>query len=125
MSINEHIIFDAVMTVIITLIASSGFWTLIVKRFDERLADTKLEQLQMDLLRGLAHDRIIYLGLKYIERGQITHAEFENLSEYLFRPYKQMGGNGSADRIMEELRKIPIVSSQYDIVENPRELKEF
>ena len=56
---------------------------------------------------GLGHDRIVYLGLKYIERGYITVDEYENLYEYLYKPYEKMGGNGSAARIMEEVKKLP------------------
>ena len=29
------------------------------------------------MLIGLAHDRIIYLGMTYIERGYITQDEYE------------------------------------------------
>ena len=60
------------------------------------------------LLVGMAHDRIVYLGMKYIERGYITRDEYENLNDYLYEPYAAAGGNGSAKRVMEEVRKIPL-----------------
>ena len=60
------------------------------------------------MLVGLAHDRIIHLGMVYIERGCITQDEYENLQVYLYEPYEEMGGNGSARRVMEEVRKLPI-----------------
>ena len=65
------------------------------------------------MLIGLGHDRIIYQGLKYIERyakeGEgISQDEYENLYEYLYKPYHDLGGNGSAERVMEEVKKIPI-----------------
>lgn len=60
------------------------------------------------MLIGLAHDRIIYLGLKYIERGWITKDEYENLIDYLYVPYDKLGGNGSAQRIINEVKKLPI-----------------
>ena len=68
------------------------------------------------MLVGLGHDRIVYLGMKYIERGYITKDEFENLNDYLYKPYSKLGGNGSAERIMQEVRKLPI-KSQVDISE--------
>lgn len=49
----------------------------------------------------------------YIERGSITQDEFENLYEYLYKPYVEMGGNGSAKRIMEEVQRLPIRKSKY------------
>ena len=60
------------------------------------------------MLIGLAHDRIIYLGMVYVERGWISQDEYENLQVYLYEPYEEMGGNGSARRVMEEVRKLPI-----------------
>lgn len=65
------------------------------------------------MLVGLAHDRIIFLGMQYIERGWITQDEYENLHEYLYKPYEQMGGNGSAKRIMTEVDTLPIRPSNY------------
>ncbi len=60
------------------------------------------------MLIGLAHDRIVYLGMQYIEREWITQDEYENLHDYLYVPYKKMGGNGSAKRIMDEIDRLPI-----------------
>lgn len=89
-----------VVTVIGTLLASSGFWA-----FTSRISDKKDARTQM--LIGLGHDRIIYLGQSYINRGWITADEYENLYEYLYLPYRKCGGNGSAERIMEQVKKLP------------------
>ena len=63
------------------------------------------------MLIGLGHDRIVWLGMKYIERGWITNDEYENLNDYLWRPYEQLGGNGSAKRIMDAVNKLEIRKS--------------
>lgn len=68
----------------------------------------------MQMLIGLAHDRIIYLGMTYIERGYITQDEYENLYEYLYKPYEKLGGNGSAKRIMTEVDQLAIHKSIYN-----------
>lgn len=68
----------------------------------------------MRMLVGLAHDRILFLGMQYIDRGYITSDEYENLYEYLYQPYEKMGGNGSAKRIMQEVNKLPIHSQQAE-----------
>lgn len=60
------------------------------------------------MLIGLGHDRIVNLGKMYIERGYITLDEYENLYEYLYKPYEKMGGNGSAKRIMDEVKQLRI-----------------
>lgn len=89
------------ITVFCAVVASSGFWAWLSKRNDRKDVKTKV-------LIGLAHDRIIYLGMKYIERGYVTRDEYENLNDYLYEPYKEMGGNGSAKRVMESVQKLPI-----------------
>ena len=81
------------LTVVCAVIASSGFWTYIQKRSEKKDVKTRM-------LVGLAHDRILFLGMNYVERGYITRDEYENLYEYLYRPYEKMGGNGSAKRVM-------------------------
>lgn len=90
-----------VLTVFSSVLASSGLWAC-VQKYGER-KDVKTE-----MLIGLGHDRIVYLGVNYIERGYITKDEYENLNDYLYTPYAKMGGNGSAKRIMNEVDKLPI-----------------
>lgn len=94
-------------TILASIIASSGFWAFLQKRLDSK-------DVRVKMLVGLAHDRIISLGLQYIERGYITHDEYENLYDYLYTPYKQMGGNGSAERIMHEVQKLPVRQTQEE-----------
>lgn len=97
---------DTIITILSTLIASAGFWAFITKVVDKRSAKSKM-------LLGLGHDRIMYLGMTYIKRGQITQGEYENLYKYLYEPYKKMGGNGTAERMMREVDKLKIVPDSY------------
>ena len=94
-------IVQMVLSILLAMIGSTGLWNFISTRREKHDAKTKL-------LVGLAHDRIVYLGMKYIERGYITKDEYENLNDYLYEPYAAAGGNGSAKRVMEEVRKIPL-----------------
>lgn len=89
------------ITVVCAAIASSGFWALIQKLSDKKDAKTQI-------IVGLAHDRIISLGLSYIERGYITYDEYHNLNDRLYKPYEKMGGNGSAKKVMTEVSKLPM-----------------
>ena len=97
---------QTIVTIVCSVIASSGFWTFMQKRSDKNDAKT-------ELLVGLGHDRIMELGMKYIERGWITQEEYENLNDYLYKPYEKNGGNGSAKRIMQEVNKLPIHPLTY------------
>ena len=97
--------FQMVATIVCAVVAS-GFWAYIQKRGEKKDVKTQM-------LIGLAHDRIVYLGMCYIERGWITQDEYENLNDYLYKPYEKMGGNGSAQKIMLEVNKLPIHKSTY------------
>lgn len=92
---------DIIVTIICSVIASSAFWEFLIKRSEKNDVKTKM-------LVGLAHDRITYLGMKYIERGWVSQDEYENLYNYLYSPYKELGGNGSAERVMNEVKKLEI-----------------
>lgn len=96
---------QSVLTVLGSVLASSGLWAFLTKKAERK--DTKTE-----MLIGLAHDRIMSLGMFYIERGWITADEYENLRDYLFRPYSSLGGNGSAARVMAEVDKLEIRSGR-------------
>ena len=97
---------NTLLTVIITLMASSGFWAFVTSRSEKR-------SMQTELLIGLAHDRLISLGLIYITRGWITQDEYENLNVYLYQPYLKLGGNGSVKRIMTEVDKLQIRKDKF------------
>lgn len=83
------------------VLTSSGLWAVVARRADKGDAQRKM-------LVGLAHDRIVHLGMVYVDRGYITQDEYENLNDYLYAPYEKMGGNGSAKRVMEEMRRLPM-----------------
>jgi hypothetical protein len=68
------------------------------------------------MLLGMAHDRLVYLCMQFIDRGDggwLTKEEYENAYKYLYLPYKKLGGNGTIDRLMEEVKKLPIKPSLY------------
>lgn len=90
-----------IVTIIGNILASTGLWTILSKMLEKKSIESKM-------LLGLAHDRIIFIGMKYIERGWITKDEYENLHDYLYVPYRKMGGNGSAERVMMEVNKLPL-----------------
>jgi len=90
-----------IVTVVCSVLASSGLWTFIAKRSEKKDAKTRL-------LLGLAHDRIIFLASKYIERGWITKDEYKDLNEYLYDPYAEMGGNGTAKKIMQAVDRLEL-----------------
>lgn len=88
-----------IITVVATILASSGFWSIVLYRMQKHDARDAM-------IKGLGHDRIISLGMEYLERGNwITEDEYENLIVYLYEPYKSMNGNGSAERVIAEVKQ--------------------
>lgn len=98
-----------IVTIVCSVLASSGLWTFLSKRMDKNSAEK-------ELLIGIAHDRIIFLGMSYVHRGFITQEEYENINKYLYGPYKKAGGNGSAERVMKEVEKLPIRRGDHAII---------
>lgn len=97
---------NTIITILVTLLASSGFWAFVMAMIEKKSVKNKM-------LLGLAHDRIIFLAMQYVAKGEITQGEYENLNKYLYEPYKKMGGNGTAERLMQEVNRLKIVPDTY------------
>ena len=91
---------ESIITIVVAIFASTGFWSWLSNRSQGKTARDRL-------LVGIAHDRIVQLGEQYIQRGWITKDEYENLHDYLYIPYKELGGNGTARKIMEDVSRLP------------------
>lgn len=102
---------DMVTTIILAVIGSGGFWTLlqfiVTKLTEKRSATSKM-------LLGLGHERILEQCAFYKLRGYITPDEYAELERYLYKPYIQLGGNGAVEREMQRVRALPS--------ENPKEV---
>ena len=97
------------VTIVCAVIASSGFWAFIQKYFDKHSYADKM-------LLGITHDRLLYLGHQYLSRGDwITDDEYENIHDYMYVPYVEMGGNGAVKKMMAEIdSKLGIVPEPPD-----------
>ena len=94
-----------IISIVGAVFASTGFWAFITAMIQRR--DKKVST-EGKMLRGLAHDRICYLGEVYIKQGYISKDDYENLHDYLYKPYEELRGNGTAKRIIEEVKKLPL-----------------
>ena len=71
----------------ISIVTSSGFWAYMQKKSTRNTYETKM-------LLGLGHDSIV---------------EYENLVKYLYEPYSELGGNGTAKRLVtHDVARLPI-----------------
>jgi len=68
-------------------------------------------------MMGLAYDKVMDKGGTYLDRGYVTRDEYEDLRKYFYEPYKALGGNGVAERIMNGVSELPIVGqSRYALM---------
>lgn len=102
---------EIIVALITSVFASTGLWSLISWAI-QRKAQKKDDLTR--LILGLGHDRIIHLCVKYIKRGYITKDEYEDLMKYLFDPYTKLGGNGTAERLITEVKSLPIREGSYE-----------
>lgn len=88
------------------VLASSGFWAYVSRNSVHKSATTQL-------MMGLAYIELMTLGANYIQRGSITRDEYEDYRKYFYDPYKELGGNGVAERIMMAVQSLPISPRRY------------
>lgn len=107
------------LTSVTTVLASSGLWAYVQHKDSRKDATTRL-------MMGLAYDKVTTLGISYINRGWVTRDELEEFQKYFFEPYKALGGNGVAERIMLEVQTLPFrPHSKYAEIFRNRERERF
>lgn len=94
------------VTILVTAVAaflagSGSFWVYLTNKYEKKDAHSAL-------IMGLAHDKIIYLCIKYIEKGFVTKDEYEDLIKYFWEPYSSLGGDGTVERIMNMVHTLPL-----------------
>lgn len=105
-------------SIIVSLLSAGGFWAWLQTRSKTKTAFDRL-------VLGLAQDRIVTLGMVYIERGWITKDEYEDFLQRLYAPYSEAGGNGLAKRVMEEVASLKIYAREKTKTEPVTIIKEF
>lgn len=89
------------------LLGGSGLWAFAKAKLDRNSTED-------ELLLVLVRARIIEEGERYLERGYILSGEYADFYEELYRPYKNMGGNGLAQHIFERIEKLPMLPDGSD-----------
>ncbi len=92
---------EILVTCVIAIFGSTGFWTWLQSRSREKDDVSKL-------IMGIGYSKIIDLCEKYIANGSITAREFHELEHYLYEPYHNMGGNGTVQALFEQVKELPI-----------------
>lgn len=87
--------------VIVAIIGSSSLWGYFERRRQRETSQDKL-------VKGLAQVLIALKANEYVNRGSITPDEFSTLYNLIYSHYKELGGNGSAERMMRRLENLPV-----------------
>lgn len=94
---------EVLVTIAGSVLASSGLWSWILYK-------TKQNDSGRLMTRGMAHYQIIEEGQKFIERGWITHEEYDDFMKYLGTPYLESGSNGLAQKMIDDISALPFKS---------------
>ena len=96
---------ELIITVVVAVLGSNGLWAWIQSRSTAKSARDRM-------ILGLGHAEIFRVAEKYIHRNGITLSELDDLEKYLYKPYADMGGNGTAAAIVQKCKELPIISEQ-------------
>ena len=75
-------------------------WRALLRRKQEN------EQCRVGMM-ALLHDRMYQAGSFFIARGYCTPEDRSNL-EYLYKPYKALGGNGTGETLYKKCQELPL-----------------
>lgn len=95
---------QSILTMFLTVLGCNAFWAFLQSRSTAKSARDRM-------ILGLGHAEIFRVCEKYIHRGGITTDEMEDLEKYLYKPYAELGGNGTAAAIVEKCKQLPIISA--------------
>lgn len=113
MEIMEYLLLGgSVCGALMTII---GLLTYIKKMIDSNHEKNKIEseknKIKQDFMmmgiQSLLYFRICEQAKLYKKRGSMTRQEYKDL-EYFFTSYSNLGGNGTAKKLFEECKLLPI-----------------
>ena len=102
---------ETVLISLTTALLTGGFFSFLqfmIKRHDDRTNNAKAKnELIEEAMLAILHDRIYTTGSQIIKEGSISTEDINNL-DHLYKPYRALGGNGTCERIMGEISKLPL-----------------
>lgn len=92
---------EIIIAIVVAIFGSTGFWSWLQNRNRKKSAETRL-------LMGIAYSKIIDRCTEYLNRGYVNTDEYHELEHYLFQPYQEMGGNGTAEKLFNDVSKLEV-----------------
>lgn len=95
---------DIIVTIVVTVIASSGFWTFLNARLSER---NKKESWETKAIKAVLYKLIIDDCQKCLAQGYVTLEEYNDIL-FMYEPYVGLNGNGRCKKLWESVQKLPV-----------------
>ena len=92
---------EIIIAIVVAIFGSTGFWSWLQNRNRKKSAEARL-------LMGIAYSEIINRCNVYLERGYLETNEFHELEHYLYKTYQEMGGNGTAEKLYNDVSKLKV-----------------
>ena len=93
---------------VLGFIGGSGFTGIILAVLQRKWAKEDKQSAVVNALKVLMIDRVRYVGGCHFRAKGITLDDKETLLE-MHQAYRQLGGNGHLDMIMDEVNRLPII----------------
>lgn len=111
---------EIVLAIVAALFGSTGLSTIVMtilkrhwdKKDKKEQGDPRIDAL-VTAQKVTMIDRVRWLGSHYIDDGQISLDDKENLKD-MHDAYKALGGNGHLDTVMQEVEKLPVVGLTHE-----------
>lgn len=102
---------NTIVTIVLAVLGSSGVSTVVVALLQRHWSKKDREDSRIDALvtaqQVMMIDRVRHLGQKYIEAGQISLPDKENITA-MYHAYKALGGNGHLETVMSEVNRLEV-----------------
>lgn len=110
---TTQVVVASIASIVASALASSGLWAYFQRKNASKTAEDVTKAAIERLLMGMAYERIMELGLAYINRGWLSQSEYEEYQKYYCAPYLQLGGNGVAQNIINKVSKLNISADNH------------
>lgn len=88
------------------LLGGSGIWAWAKSKTERNDSEDRL-------LLAIARTQLVEQGREYIKRGYVTMDEYEEYEDH-YKLYSNLGGNGLARRIFEQVDTLPMMPNNID-----------
>ena len=107
-----------VITLLVGIFGSTGVWTYLAsKREKNSEIYKKIDEIETHVNKYIENMKSMVMGQTYVnivrtceywlERGWAEQDDIRDLEHYLYDPYREWGGNGTAERLFIEVCALP------------------